>query len=84
VKGLSLTGQTELQGKGAQVNGSADIVGELDKNGVTSNLNMEGKPCHSPPQALNRFRVSVQANAACVELLVWAIRDENGEHCASR
>ena len=81
MKGLSLTGQTELQGKGVQLaNGTADmIVGDFDKNGVTSNLNMEGKPCNSPPQALNRFRVSVQANAACVELLVWAIRDENGK-----
>ncbi|CAG0914490.1 unnamed protein product [Notodromas monacha] len=84
VKGLFLTGQTELQGKNAQATNHENDASDADLDTHSSGISNAFKAdrsrsaLSSPPQALHRFRVSVQANAACVDLLVWAIRDENG------
>ena len=65
IKQLFLAGQTEL--KGQQHHQDIDNL----KDGL------EGPNKCIP---INGYKINIQANAACVDLLVWAATDESGKY----
>lgn len=52
-------------------------------NGQTELQNKQNDQEKDPREpgctAVNKYKINVMANAACVDLLVWAISDETGE-----
>ncbi|CAL4248871.1 unnamed protein product, partial [Meganyctiphanes norvegica] len=65
VKGLYLSGQTELAGHQQQ----QVVAGQVEGGEISTG---------AAQPTVNIFRLTVQANAACVDLLVWATADESG------
>jgi phosphatidylinositol 4-kinase len=60
-----------------------EFVKQLFLNGQTE-INNKQHEDHKKSDAsdinvVNKYKINVMANAACVDLLVWAIRDETGE-----
>lgn len=56
-----------------------EFVKTLYAAGQTVLQNREsGGERHSDRHTLNPFALTVQSNVACIELLLWAIRDESG------
>lgn len=59
-----------------------EFVKQLFLNGQTEINNKQHedqKKTELDAKVVNKYKISVMANAACVDLLVWAIRDETGE-----
>lgn len=63
VKRIYLNGQTELQ-QTKQTGDLMVVVGGADTKELP---------------VVNKYKINVLANAACVDLLVWAVGDEGGE-----
>lgn len=59
-----------------------EFVKQLFLNGQTEINNKQHedqKKSDNVGNIVNKYKINVMANAACVDLLVWAVRDETGE-----
>ena len=63
VKNMFLSGQNELQSKDHEA----------------SEKDQECEHDNERPNFINKFKLNVQTNAVCVDILVWATRDEYGK-----
>ena len=63
VKQLFLSGQNDLQSRDHDHHGDKD---DPKESGAKKNI-------------VNKFKLSVLSNAVCVDILVWATKDENGK-----
>ena len=69
VKSLFLSGQNELQ---CRENEEKEI-----ENGEDAQTGKEDGAANSnKPPVVNKFKLNVLANAVCVDVLVWATKDE--------
>ena len=67
---MFLSGQNDL--KSREVEKEKDNAGNADRCGMTSVSGESG--CKA-----NKFKLMVLTNAVCVDILVWATKDENGK-----
>ena len=86
IKGLFLSGQNDLQSRdhdASEREEQQQIMDDLKnggsaKEGSSSAANNSGSSSSSC-RTVNRFKLNVQTNAVCVDILVWATREEYGE-----
>lgn len=58
--------------KGLFLSGQTELAVQQNESGEKSEINKK-------IPAVNPYRINVQANAACINLLVWASTDESGK-----
>ncbi len=73
VKALFLTGQNDLQSRDHEASEKEEQ--QQQQNGFSGPHRQDGVR----PVQINRFKLNVQTNAVCVDILVWATKDEYGE-----
>ena len=77
IKGLFLSGQNDLQGRdhdAAEREEQMQIIHDEVKKDAANDSGSSGHV-----RTVNRFKLNVQTNAVCVDILVWATREEYGE-----
>ena len=79
VRALFLSGQNELQSRDHE---SAEREVAAAEAAVSPGLE-NGKASQNLPNVINKFKLNVQTNAVCVDILVWATRDEFGKELKS-
>lgn len=52
------------------------VIGQTELQNRLNDQDQERR--ESGCSAINKYKINVMANAACVDLLVWAINDETG------
>lgn len=55
------------------------LIGQTELQSKQHDHERERRELGSGPGAVNKYKINVLANAACVDLLVWAIGDETGK-----
>ncbi len=79
VKNLFLTGQSELQSRDHEASEREEEEQEAAAAAAETEGGRGGASQQMPPPHVNRFKLNVQTNAVCVDILVWATMDESGE-----
>lgn len=75
VRGIFLSGQNELHSRDQEAIEKEEDEG---RNGRAAEANDDAnKP--AMPAVINKFKLNVQTNAVCVDILVWATKDEFGK-----
>lgn len=58
--------------KGLFLSGQTELAVQQNESGVKTDTSKKAP-------SINPYRINVQANAACIDLLVWASADESGK-----
>ena len=73
VKQLFVSGQNELQSR------DHDASEREEQEHQEAHEKQQKQATKPAPPHVNKFKLNVQTNAVCVDLLVWATKDEYGK-----
>ncbi len=82
MKALFLSGQNDLQTRDHEAAEREEEEQERSEQQQQQQEQQQHGPARGQvfrPVQVNRFKLNVQTNAVCVDVLVWATKDEYGE-----